>query len=99
MIGTSTRLKISSSVRDIERLLRESPPFSRAGRMSSSHPDAVLAKPPLELGDGDFTVVKHAAGERRVDARAAEHLREVQHRSGAAGGHQGDPAEAANGPQ
>jgi hypothetical protein len=27
MIGTSTLLKIRSSVRDIERLLRESPPF------------------------------------------------------------------------
>jgi len=34
MIGTSTLLEISSSVRDIERLLRESQTFSRAGRMS-----------------------------------------------------------------
>src|SRR5882672_3814694 len=33
MIVISTPLSISSSVRDIERLLRESPPF-RAGRMS-----------------------------------------------------------------
>jgi hypothetical protein len=34
MIVISTLLEISSSVRDIERLLRESPPF-RAARMSS----------------------------------------------------------------
>ena len=34
MIVISTPLSISSSVRDIERLLRESPPFLRAGRMS-----------------------------------------------------------------
>ena len=34
MIAISTPLSISSSVRDIERLLRESPPFLRAGRMS-----------------------------------------------------------------
>jgi hypothetical protein len=35
MIVISTPLSISSSVRDIERLLRESPPF-RAGRMSTT---------------------------------------------------------------
>jgi hypothetical protein len=34
MIGTSTRLTISSSVRDIERLPRESPLFFKAGRRS-----------------------------------------------------------------
>jgi hypothetical protein len=33
MIVISTPLSISSSVRDIERLLRESPPF-KAGKMS-----------------------------------------------------------------
>src|SRR3984893_10720897 len=36
MIVISTLLAISSSVRDIERLLRESPSF-RAGRMSRAH--------------------------------------------------------------
>jgi hypothetical protein len=35
MIVISTLLGISSSVRDIERLLRESPPF-RTGRMSNA---------------------------------------------------------------
>ena len=35
MIVISTLLGISSSVRDIERLLRESPPF-KEGRMSKS---------------------------------------------------------------
>jgi hypothetical protein len=41
MIVMSTLLAISSSVRDIERLLRESPPF-RAGRMSILDPQWTL---------------------------------------------------------
>jgi hypothetical protein len=54
MIGISTPLSISSSVRDIERLLRESPPF-RAGRMSM--PPMVI-----EMSGGRLPRAAKAAG-------------------------------------
>jgi len=44
MIVISTPLTISSSVRDIERLLRESPPFERGGcQLEDVHLEAVVA--------------------------------------------------------
>ncbi len=45
MIVISTLLEISSSVRDIERLLRESPPFSQGGEDVKP---ILLASPRLE---------------------------------------------------
>src|SRR5690606_34319035 len=58
-----------------------------------THLDLPLPQVWLEFGNGDRAAVEHAGGQRAIDVGTLEGLGEMLRRAGAAGRHQGHPAQ------